>query len=386
MLIVHVDLRAGRRGGGAVGRCVSAGQVWAICRGYTTTLQTAFSEAYGDASGMDIVHGAPLNLGRKLHAEIRAQLGIWASIGLAANPMLAQMASASAGRDGVGWIRPGEEERFLQRLPVEAVLGIGRVEEWKGGSMEEWKGGRVEERQPLFQPFTLPAFHPFTLPLFRSSGCGQGGEGARARVLAALHDMNIRTAGELSRFPRNLLLLLFGERGAALHERCHGRDSRRLRESDSPPEHVACEHRFEPPECDPARIRRVLVWLLEEAMCTVRRFEFRAEAFQLILTYFDAKTREGRKVEVAPTACDRDLLPYLLRSFARLHTRRVAVRSLALALSNFSHTRMDRQLFPDRTRARRESLYEAVDRIRARFGRESVVVGRRVGRREISIG
>ena len=63
----------------------------------------------------------------RLKAEIKAATGLTASAGVAPNKFLAKIASAWKKPDGLTVIAPERVEQFLQKLPVDALWGVGPV-------------------------------------------------------------------------------------------------------------------------------------------------------------------------------------------------------------------------------------------------------------------
>jgi DNA polymerase-4 len=63
----------------------------------------------------------------RLKEEIRAATGLTASAGVAPNKFLAKIASAWKKPDGLTVIAPERVESFLQKLPVDALWGVGPV-------------------------------------------------------------------------------------------------------------------------------------------------------------------------------------------------------------------------------------------------------------------
>jgi DNA polymerase-4 len=64
---------------------------------------------------------------QRLKAQIRETTGLTASAGVAPNKFLAKIASAWKKPDGLTVIAPERVEHFLQRLPVDALWGVGPV-------------------------------------------------------------------------------------------------------------------------------------------------------------------------------------------------------------------------------------------------------------------
>src|SRR4029453_15167833 len=63
----------------------------------------------------------------RIKAEIRERTALTASAGVAPNKFLAKIASAWKKPDGLTVIAPERVERFLQKLPVDALWGVGPV-------------------------------------------------------------------------------------------------------------------------------------------------------------------------------------------------------------------------------------------------------------------
>jgi DNA polymerase-4 len=63
----------------------------------------------------------------RLKSQIRDTLGLTASAGVAPNKFLAKIASAWKKPDGLTVIAPERVESFLQKLPVDALWGVGPV-------------------------------------------------------------------------------------------------------------------------------------------------------------------------------------------------------------------------------------------------------------------
>src|SRR5712672_980816 len=103
-------------------------QVLDILRSSTPLVEPlSLDEAY-----LDVTHNLwdePLasKVARRLKSEILAETGLTASAGVAPNKFLAKIASGWRKPDGLTVIAPQRVERFLQKLPVEALWGVGPV-------------------------------------------------------------------------------------------------------------------------------------------------------------------------------------------------------------------------------------------------------------------
>jgi len=334
-------------------RCF-AEQVWAVCRRYVTELETYLDEAYGDATGMEALHGGAMSLGRRLREDVLREVRLPVSVGLASNRMLAKIASGMAkpklgthpsfrgpssnrqplkdgenwgaslvSDSGVVWVPPGREEAFLADLPAEAVPGVGH------------------------------------------------------RTAEALADMNVHTVRQLRRLSRASLGAMFGLRGEAIYERCRGRDSQPLRPGAAP-RTISRETTFHAPTHDPAAIRGMVHYLLERAMRTVRRLNLLAGRVELSIRYDDWKDLTASRTLGEPTADDDAALDAALGLLDRLHRRRVALRHVGVVLGRLVSAGTKAALFEPPKAVRSRRLYRAIDSIRDRWGHASIVTGRSI--------
>jgi len=107
-----------------------------------------------------------------LQAQVRREIGLSASIGVATNKLVAKIASAHDKPGGLTVVRPGENAHFLEPLPVRVLWGIGPV------------------------------------------------------TATQLAEIGVLTAGQLARAPMNVLRTLFGPRGESISEMARGIDTR----------------------------------------------------------------------------------------------------------------------------------------------------------------
>ena len=67
---------------------------------------------------------------RTIRDQIREELNLTASAGVAPNKFLAKLASDWRKPDGLFVIRPEDIDKFLLPLPVARLPGVGKVREW----------------------------------------------------------------------------------------------------------------------------------------------------------------------------------------------------------------------------------------------------------------
>src|SRR3954471_5537922 len=102
--------------------------VFAIFRSVTPLVEPlSLDEAYLDVTENSWGESLGRVVAARLKSEIRQATGLTASAGVAPNKFLAKIASAWKKPDGLTVIAPSRVEQFLQRLPVDALWGVGPV-------------------------------------------------------------------------------------------------------------------------------------------------------------------------------------------------------------------------------------------------------------------
>ena len=87
----------------------------------------SIDEAFLDVRGMEHFAGTPAQIAERLRREVREQVGLPISVGVARTKFLAKVASAVAKPDGLLLVPPDGELEFLHPLPVERLWGVGPV-------------------------------------------------------------------------------------------------------------------------------------------------------------------------------------------------------------------------------------------------------------------
>ena len=103
-------------------------QIMAIYERYTPLIEPlSLDEAYLDVTGQPHQQGSATRMAEAIRRQIRDEVGITASAGIAPNKFLAKIASDWNKPDGQLVIRPQEVDRFVLGLAVEKIHGVGKV-------------------------------------------------------------------------------------------------------------------------------------------------------------------------------------------------------------------------------------------------------------------
>ena len=95
----------------------------------TTPLVEGLSidEAFLDVRGLQRLAGSPSEIAVRLRRDVREQVGLPVTVGVARTKFLAKVASGVAKPDGLLLVPPEQELAFLHALPVERLWGVGAV-------------------------------------------------------------------------------------------------------------------------------------------------------------------------------------------------------------------------------------------------------------------
>jgi len=96
---------------------------------HTTPLVEGLSidEAFLDVGGLRRISGTPTEIAVRLRRDVREQVGLPITVGVARTKFLAKVASGVAKPDGLLLVPPEDELAFLHPLPVERLWGVGPV-------------------------------------------------------------------------------------------------------------------------------------------------------------------------------------------------------------------------------------------------------------------
>jgi len=282
-------------------------------------------EAFLDLTGTATLWGPPPDAVRAIKSRIRAQTGLTASAGLAANKFVAKVASDLEKPDGLVVVPPGREAEFLAPLPIERLWGVGK---------------------------------------------------ATAKELQGL---GVATIGQLQRLAPAVLTARLGPHGSDLLALAFGRDGRPV-EPFSPPKSMGAETTFGRDCRDPARLEETLRGQAERVARELRADGLAACRVTLKLRWADFRTLT-RSHTGDPT---QDGLELYRRSALLLSREPLvqAVRLIGVSASALRAEAHGQLPLLDPAAVRRERLARAVDRITGRFGRSAIVPARLLGRDE----
>jgi DNA polymerase-4 len=101
-------------------------EVFAIFRSFTPLVEgLSLDEAFLDVRGLRLHFDSPVTVAVEVRRRIRVELGLPASVGVAAVKFVAKLASETAKPDGLRLVTSAEQPAFLETLPATALWGVG---------------------------------------------------------------------------------------------------------------------------------------------------------------------------------------------------------------------------------------------------------------------
>jgi DNA polymerase-4 len=296
--------------------------VMAILRRFTPQVEPiSIDEAFLDVTGSAALFGDGPAIARQIKHDIRAEVGLTASVGVARTKLVAKIASDLRKPDGLVVVAPGDEAGFLAPLPISRLWGVGEK---------------------------------------------------TAKVLA---DYSVRTIGDLAALPPDLVERRFGKHGASLVERARGIDPDPVHEGD-PAKSVGHEHTFDVDTSDSETIERTLLGMADGVAGRLRSAGVRASTVTVKVRDSSFRTITRQRTLPEPTDMTEPIFRAALE-LARPEVRGIRVRLLGVTASNLGE-REQLALF-EAAEPRRRRAVEAADALRHRYGEGTVTRARLLG-------
>jgi DNA polymerase-4 len=324
-------VRSGMGGGQARRLCPAAAVVPCRFEAYTEASKAVFAifertaptvealsidEAFLDVRGMEHFAGTAEEIAVRLRREVRDEVGLPISVGVAETKFLAKVASAVAKPDGLLVVPPGGELDFLHPLPVERLWGVGPVTSEK------------------------------------------------------LRDAGIRTVRQVAELSERALVDLLGRAaGRHLHALAHARDPRRV-ERRRRRRSIGAQHALGRRSRTPAAVDAALVGLVDRACGRMRTARRACRTVTLRLRFADFK-RATRSHTLGELTDRTDVVLAAARALLAASQPLIEERGITLvgvALTNLEDARRGQLHLDDRTAA----LDSALDDLRDRFGTEAI--------------
>jgi DNA polymerase-4 len=279
-------------------------------------------EAYLDLTGTQRLHGPPMQVAHKIHEAIRTGTDLNCSLGLGSSRLVAKISSDTAKPNGVLFVVPGMEAKFLAPLAIRTVPGVGKKAE------------------------------------------------------ASLHKLGIRKVGDLARLDEKFLALHFGKWGLALAGKAIGQDAGGWFDSEigvsEDPKSISHEHTFSDDVADHTKLETTLLKLSEMVAKRLRAQQLYARTINLKLRYEDFSTYTRALTLDHATQLDQEVAGAVIHLFRQAWDKRTPVRLLGVHAGSLQTVEGQMSLLDEPQTARLRQAFRSIDHIRDRYGAASI--------------
>ena len=292
-----------------------------ILNEYTPLMQSfSIDEVFMDMTGMGLLYPDPIKLAHEMKDRIRDELGFTVNVGIGRNKLCAKMASDFEKPDKVHTLFPDEIKDKMWPLPVGELFG-----------------------------------------------CGQS-------TAKKLIEMRINTIGGLAVADEGILLRAFGEKTARyLHDAANGIDDSPVINEERVAKSYSVENTTEDDVTDFETVNRLLLAEADIVGGRLRADEVKAFTITVIYRTSDMKRHShGRKIENSTDTTSEiyDMAVKLMKE---------AWKGEPLRLIGLSASDIDKDgfqqisLFGEEEREKQKNLDKALDKIRNKYGNDSVM-------------
>jgi DNA polymerase IV len=273
--------------------------------------KASIDEHYIDITGMDRFFGCQ-SWASELRGYIMKETGLPISMGLSLNKTVSKIATGEAKPNGQLQVQSSMVLPFLAPLPVEKIPMVG----------------------------------PKTAHLLRTMG--------------------IRTINTLRQIPQEVMERMLGKNGQLLWQRANGIDHSPVRPW-SEHKSISTETTFDTDTTDTEAINSLLVRMCEQLAFRLRRKQQLTGCITFKLRYANFDTHSLQQA-LPYTSFDHVLIPACKELFRRLYTRRMRIRLVGIQFSRLVHGVQQLNMFEETPQL--ISLYQAIDRMRHKYGKD----------------
>ena len=287
------------------------------------------------------------------------------------SPLVEDVTLGSMALDLTGTTRlwgPPQDAAQLVARAVQGETGFLCLAGVAGGKFASNAASRVAvPREPLLVP--QGGEQAFLAPLLVRLLPGVG------QVMGQqLTGLGVERVAQYQALPRDVVQLCFGASGIRLLERALGHDNDPVRSADAPAGVVQESHAPNPDTNSDEALRGCVALICERLALRLMLLSRVAGSMTLGVVYADGQSAQRQKRLPIPAAHEALLYPQAVGLLEGAVKRRVRVRRLTVTLERLGQDYWQEALFPH-TQDRHHLLGDALQRLRRRFGDQSVRLG-----------
>jgi len=302
-------------------------QIFNIFQTFTPLVEPiSLDEAFLDVTGSLRLFGPAEEIAAVIKIQVVEQIGLTVSAGVASTKLVAKIASDYDKPDGLTIVPVGQEQSFLAPLPIARLWGAGK---------------------------------------------------ATRDTLALL---GVKTIGDLSHLPPDLLQRKFGKPGLSLYQASLGIDDREVT-PDREMKSIGHEETFPADLIHSEDIHRELLALADRVARRLRRYGVAGRCITLKIKYNDFNQITRSRTISQPIDDSKEIYRCVIPLLTNTAVSTKPVRLLGISVSHL-HSENNRQLslFPDQINITcRRQVNCAVDTINQKFGAFAILPARLLG-------
>jgi len=287
--------------------------------------KSSIDEFYIDLTGMDKFFGCH-QLASELRAKIIRETGLPISFGLSANKTVSKIATGEAKPNNELKINRGTEKPFLAPLSVRKIPMVGE------------------------------------------------------KTYNSLCDLGIRRIQTVQEMPIEMMARVFGKHGTSIWKKANGIDNTpviKYHERKS----ISTERTFEKDTTDIVKLKSIIVAMAENLIFQLRRGDKLTACITFKIRYSDFQTYTKQK-RIPYSSSDHAILPIVMELYESLYQRRLLVRLIGVKFSHLVSGGHQINLFEDNDKIL--NLYQAMDKMRERYGDRAVIRASGIGAKSIA--
>ena len=271
-------------------------------------------EFYLDFTGMDRFFGT-LKYATELRQKIIRETGLPISFGLSQNKTVSKVATGEAKPNNQRIVSHGEERAFLAPLSVAKIPMVG------------------------------------------------------TKTYQTLCNLGIRKIQTLQELPVQMMEHALGENGVSIWKKAQGIDPSPVVQHTER-KSISTERTFDHDTIDVRKLKAIISAMAENLAYQLRRGGKLTGCVTVKIRFSDFQTQTLQR-KISYTSADHQLMPLVAELFDRIYNRRLLVRLIGVRYSDLVTGCHQLSLFDDQVDYAR--LYQAMDRIRIRYGDRAVI-------------
>jgi DNA polymerase-4 len=276
--------------------------------------KTSIDEFYADLTGMDRFFGCA-KMADELRHKIIKETGLPNSFGLSINKTVSKVATGEAKPNNRLEIRSGEEKPFLAPLSVRKIPMVGE------------------------------------------------------KTYQTLRNLGVQKIKTVQEMPQEMMQQVLGQHGDMIWKKANGVDNSPVI-AYSERKSISTERTFDRDTTDVVKLKGIMLAMAENLAFQLRRGKKLTGCVTVKIRFSDFQT-QTLQARIPYTSADHILIEKVMELFNKVYNRRLLVRLIGVRYSHLVGGGYQINLFEDSEEY--INLYQAMDRIRERFGDRAVL-------------